>query len=63
MVLSGSGKEVRDKPKGFRYFVDPAQIEEYRKWPISRRLDSLLEGNKLRRSLPAKTIAIQESFR
>jgi hypothetical protein len=54
---------MKDEPKGFRYYVDPGQIEAYRRWPLSRRLRWLLEGNRLRRSLPAKTIAIQEAFR
>jgi hypothetical protein len=54
---------VNHKPKGFTYHIDPAQIEEYRKWPLLRRLNWLLEGNKLRKSLPAKTIAIQDAFR
>ncbi len=54
---------MNDKPKGFKYHVDPAQIENYRKWSLSRRLSWLLEGNRLRRSLPAKTIALQEAFR
>jgi hypothetical protein len=54
---------VKDKAKGFKYHVERAQIEDYRKWPLSRRLDWLLEGNRLRRSLPPKTIAIQEAFR
>jgi hypothetical protein len=54
---------MNGKARGFKYLVDRAQIEAYRKWPLSRRLSWLLEGNRLRRSLPAKTIAIQESFR
>jgi hypothetical protein len=54
---------VNDKAKGFKYIVDRAQIEGYRKWPLSRRLNWLLGGNRLRRSLPPKTIAIQEAFR
>jgi hypothetical protein len=54
---------VNAKARGFKYHIDPVQIEEYRKWPLLRRLNWLLEGNKLRRSLPAKTIAIQEAFR
>jgi hypothetical protein len=54
---------VKDNPRGFRYYVEPAQIEEYRKWPLARRLEWLLEGNRLRRILPAKTIAVQEAFR
>lgn len=54
---------MKDKAKGFKYHVDPAQIEAYSKWPLTRRLSWLLEGNKLRKSLPPKTIALQEAFR
>jgi len=54
---------VKNKPRGFRYYLNPAQIEAYRKWPLSRRLRWLLEGNRLRRMLPPETIAIQEAFR
>jgi len=54
---------VKGKAKGFSYHVDRVQIETYKAWPIARRLQWLLEGNKLRKSLPAKTIAIQEAFR
>jgi len=54
---------VKDKPKGFRYYIDPAQIEAYRKWSLSRRLRWLLEGNRLRRILPKETIETQEAFR
>jgi hypothetical protein len=51
------------KAKGYTYFVGREQIEQYRAWPIMRRLSWLLEGNKLRKSLPEKTIALQEGFR
>ena len=54
---------MNDKARGFKYHVDRAQIEGYRKWPLTRRLDWLLEGNKLRKILPVKTIEIQEAFR
>jgi hypothetical protein len=54
---------VKDKARGFKYHIDPARIEAYRKWPLSLRLNWLLAGNKLRRSLPAKPRAIQEAFR
>jgi len=54
---------VNGKARGFKYHVDRAQIERYRKWPLTRRLNWLLEGNKLRKILPLKTIEIQEAFR
>ncbi len=54
---------VSDKAKGFKYHVDRAQIANHKARPIARRLRWLLEGNKLRKSLPAKTRAIQEAFR
>ena len=49
--------------KGFFYRVTERQIMEYRTWPIARRLEWLLSGNKLRKSLPEKTILIQDAFR
>ena len=49
--------------KGFSYVVSREQIEEYRRWPIARRLQWLFLANKLRRSLPRRTIEIQEAFR
>jgi hypothetical protein len=54
---------MKEKPKGFRYYIDSTQIEAYRKWPLSRRLRWLLEGNRLRKILPPETVAIQEAFR
>jgi hypothetical protein len=54
---------MQEKRKGFSYWVDPEQIERYRRWPITRRLKWLFYGNKLRKSLPTKIIAIQEAFR
>lgn len=51
------------KAKGFAYFVSREQIEEYRKWPLERRLQWLFLANKMRRSLPAQTIRLQEAFR
>jgi len=50
-------------PKGFSYHVSEEQIDEYRSWPIERRLRWLFLGNKLRKLLPKKTIEIQEAFR
>jgi len=49
--------------KGFSYRVTERQIIEYRSWPITRRLQWLFSGNKLRKSLPDKTILIQDAFR
>ncbi len=51
------------KRKGFRYYVSKEQIKEYSSWTIEWRLQWLLMGNKLRKSLPKKTIEIQELFR
>lgn len=51
------------KIKGYGYFVSREQIEEYRKWPLERRLEWLFLANKMRRSLPARTIQLQEAFR
>ena len=51
------------KQKGFSYSVERDQIERYRAWPVERRLKWLFYGNKLRKSLPVKTIAIQDAFR
>jgi hypothetical protein len=49
--------------KGFSYHVEQEKIDEYRSWPIERRLRWLFLGNKLRKLLPKKTIEIQEAFR
>ena len=49
--------------KGFSYTVSREQIDEYRKWPLDRRLKWLLLGNKMRKCLPPKTIDLQEAFR
>jgi hypothetical protein len=49
--------------KGFTYTVSREQMEEYRKWPLDRRLKWLLQANKMRKFLPKKTIEIQEAFR
>jgi hypothetical protein len=52
-----------EKKKGFAYFVSREQIEEYRRWPLERRLQWLLFANKMRRFLPPKTIELQNAFR
>ena len=49
--------------KGFTYPVSREQIDDYRKWPIDRRLKWLFYVNKVRKLLPKKTIEIQEAFR
>jgi hypothetical protein len=54
---------MEEKKKGFAYFVSRAQIEEYRRWPLERRLQWLFFANKMRRSLPPKTIELQNAFR
>ena len=54
---------MSDKAKGYSYCVGREQIEQYKAWPVIRRLTWLLEGNKLRKSLPKKTVAIQDAFR
>ena len=52
-----------EKKKGFSYFVDRDQIERYRKLSLEQRLKWLILGNKLRKSLPERTISIQNAFR
>ena len=52
-----------EKKKGFSYILNKDQIEEYRRWPLERRLQWLYFANKLRRDLPRKIIEIQEAFR
>jgi hypothetical protein len=54
---------MKEKGKGYSYFVGREQIEQYKAWPLKRRLAWLLEGNKLRKNLPEKTIAFQDAFR
>jgi hypothetical protein len=54
---------MSEKAKGYSYFVGREQIEQYKAWPVIRRLAWLLEGNKLRKNLPRKTVAIQDAFR
>jgi hypothetical protein len=54
---------MKEEKKGFSYYVGDEQMDEYRSWPVERRLQWLLLGNKLRKSLPKKTIEIQEAFR
>jgi hypothetical protein len=49
--------------KGFTYYVSEEQMDEYVQWPIERRLQWLFLANKMRKSLPRKTIELQEAFR
>ena len=48
---------------GYAGMVSRQTIEEYRKWPMERRLRWLMAGIRLRRSLPEKTVALQDAFR
>lgn len=54
---------MEDQEKGFTYTVSKEQLDNYRKWPIERRLKWLYFANKMRRFLPKKTIEMQELFR
>jgi hypothetical protein len=54
---------MTEQKKGFTYTVSVEQMDEYRKWPLDRRLKWLFQANKMRRLLPKKTIEIQEAFR
>jgi len=49
--------------KGFSYTVSREQIDEYRKWPLDRRLKWLYLANRMRKCFPPKTIDLQEAFR
>lgn len=67
--LEEATDKVKDNPikekslTGFTYTVSSEQLDEYRKWPIERRLKWLYFANKMRKGLPKKTIEIQELFR
>jgi len=54
---------MTQQTKGFTYTVSREQIDEYRTWPLERRLQWLFQANKMRKTLPKKTIEIQEAFR
>lgn len=54
---------MEERRKGFSYFVTREQIDEYCLWPVGRRLQWLFLANKMRKSLPRKTVEIQEAFR
>jgi hypothetical protein len=56
-------RHVLRRGTGFTYTVGREQIDEYRTWPLDRRLKWLFHANKMRRLLPRKTIEIQEAFR
>jgi len=49
--------------EGFTYYLSPERLNEYRRWPIERRLKWLFFGNKMRRFFPKKTQEIQDKFR
>lgn len=57
------GQKKSERLGGFSYLVSWEQVEEYRNWPYERRLQWLMMGNLLRKSLPRKTIEIQDAFR
>jgi hypothetical protein len=54
---------MTEQNRGYTYTVSREQIDEYRKWPLDRRLKWLFQANKMRGFLPKKTIEIQEAFR
>jgi hypothetical protein len=54
---------VEKASKGFSYTVEWEQIQRYRSWPPARRLQWLFLANKMRRTLPNRTIETQEAFR
>jgi len=54
---------MEEQKRGFSYFVNRDQIDEYRSWTIERRLQWLFLANKMRKFLPRKIIEIQEAFR
>jgi hypothetical protein len=54
---------MSEQKKGFTYIVTREQMDEYRKWPLDRRLKWLFHANMMRKLLPKKTIEIQEAFR
>ena len=55
--------EPKNKKGGFRYYLASEQLEEYKRWPLERRLMWLFLANKMRRSLPKEIINIQDAFR
>ncbi len=54
---------MTEQKKGYTYTVSREQIDEYRTWPLDRRLKWLFYSYKMRKLLPQKTIEIQEAFR
>lgn len=54
---------MEEEKKGFSYTVSRTQIDEYRSWPVERRLEWLFYGNTLRRELPGKTRELHDAFR
>ncbi|MDQ1239810.1 MAG: hypothetical protein QG577_1996 [Thermodesulfobacteriota bacterium] len=49
--------------KGFSYYVSQEQINDYRNWPLERRLKWLLLSNKMRKLLGSKTVELHDAFR
>jgi len=58
----GFRKMIEKGKRAFIYFVDREHIDEYRSSPMDRRLQWLFLANKMRESLPRKTIELQEAF-
>jgi hypothetical protein len=54
---------IKEEKRGFTYFVDQEQIDQYRSWTMERRMQWLFLANKMRKSLPRKTVELQEAFR
>ena len=54
---------MTEQKNGYTYVVSREQIDEYRTWPLDRRLKWLFQANKMRRLLPKKTVEFQEAFR
>lgn len=54
---------MKEKNKGFYYYLTKKQIKEYSKWSIEKRLKWLYLGNLLRKFLPGEIKEIHEKFR
>lgn|GEM_PF-911593 len=54
---------MEEEKKGFSYIVSQIQIDEYRSWPVERRLEWLFCGSILRRELSEKTRELHDAFR
>jgi hypothetical protein len=47
---------MEERRRGFTYSVSREQIDEYRLWPIERRLQWLFLANKMGKALPRKRL-------